>query len=124
MAELNAGGRVAIKLDNQWYHPVADVEIEGSSIEPEAVTNQDGSVQRTVKPKPYRAKITFRDRKGLDIERLIETCGFDATFDEKDMKRVVHFTNAFVTGVASRNTSTGEISGLMVETEQCKVSER
>jgi hypothetical protein len=121
---LNAGGRVAVQLNNVWYHPVADVMIEQTSIEPDAVINQDGSVQRIVKPKALKAVITFRDRRGLDVQRLVEAAGFDVTVDEVDMKRRCLFTNAFVRGVASRNTQSGEIDGLEVVSDQFKIVER
>lgn len=122
---LNAGGRVAIKLNGQWYHPVADVVVESTGIEPEGVVNQDGSVQRTVKPKARRANITVRDHRGLDMNALVETeTGFDVAIQEIDMKRRVLFSNAFVEGVLSRNTQNGEISGISVVSDQVKVVER
>lgn len=122
--QLNAGGRVAIKLNGAWYHPVADVVVESTGIEPEGVVNQDGSVQRTVKPKARRANITFRDYRGLSMDALVEAAGFDVTINEIDMKRRVLFTNAFVEGVLSRNTQNGEISGISVVSDQVKVVER
>jgi hypothetical protein len=122
---LNAGGRVALKVDNIWYHPVADVVIEPTNIEPDSVVNQDGSVQRIVKAKALKATITIRDRRGLDIMRLIEASGgIDATIDEIDMKRRCLFSNAFVQGAASRNTQSGEIDGLEIVSDQFKIVER
>lgn len=121
---LNAGGRVAIQLNGRWYHPVADVKIEQTSIEPEAVINQDGSVQRTVKPKALKAILTIRDRRGLDLQRLVEEAGFDATVDEIDMKRRCLFTNAFVSGTVSRNTQNGEVEGIEICSDQFKIVER
>jgi len=124
MENRNVGGRVAIQLNNRWFHPVADVEVEGSGIEPESVTNQDGSIGRSVKPKPYRVKLTIRDAKGLDVDALMETPGFDCTVQERDMKRTVYLTNAFAVGTPSRNTTNGEISGITIESDQYKVSDR
>ena len=122
--QLNAGGRVAIQLDGLWYHPVADVVVESTGIEPESVVNQDGSVQRTVKPKARKCTLTFRDFRGLNMDRLVEAAGFDVTVNEIDMKRRVLFTNAFVEGAVSRNTQNGEISGITVVSDQVKVIER
>ena len=122
--KLNAGGRVAIQLNGQWYHPVADVVVESTGIEPEGVVNQDGSVQRTVKPKARKATITIRDHRGLSMDALVEAAGFDVTVNEIDMKRRVLFTNAFVEGAPSRNTQNGEITGVTICSDQVKVVER
>jgi len=123
-AKLNAGGRVAIQLDGRWYHPVADVTVESTGIEPESVVNQDGSVQRTVKPKARKCQITFRDYKGLNMDLLVEAAGFDVTINEIDMKRRILFTNAFCEGAPTRNTQNGEISGITVVSDQVKIVER
>lgn len=117
---LNAGGRVALKLNGSWYHPVADVVVEPTGIEPDGVVNQDGSVNRIVKAKARTASITIRDSKGLDMNALVEAAGFDVTIREIDMKRRLLYTNAFVVGVLSRNTQNGEISGVMIYSDQVK----
>ena len=119
-----SGGRVRITLNGNIYHPVADVEAEDTAIERETLVNQDGTVNHTVKPKPYRYKFTFRDAKGLDLEELVNSCGWDATFEEVDMQRTVLLTNAFAEGVTSRNTVSGEISGISVVSDQRKVVNR
>lgn len=123
-SSLNAGGRVAIHANGVWYHPVADVEIEPVGIDPDEVVNQDGSVQRVVKPKSYKIKVTIRDQRGLNLTKLVEDGGFDVTATEKDMKRRVHLTNAFVRGSPTRNTATGEISGMEFVSDQFKIVER
>ncbi len=122
--QLNAGGRVAIQLNGRWYHPVGDVSIEQTNIEPDEVVNQDGSVQRIVKPKSLKAKLTIRDRRGLNIQELMEAHGFDATVDELDMQRRCLFTNAFAKGATSRNTQSGEIDGIEIVSDQFKIVER
>ena len=123
MTDLNSGGRVAITLDNRIYHPVADVEVEDTDIEPDVVVNQDGTINRTVMPKPYRVNVTFRDRRGLDLNALIHSCGFDCTVVEKDRRRTVLMTQAFVVGTSSRNTQNGEISGLQIVSNHYKAIE-
>lgn len=123
MAGRNVGGRVSITLDGQVYHPVADVEFEGSNVEVEAVTNQDGTVGRSVKPKPYKVPIKYRDMKGLSLDALM-TGFFDLTMIEIDTKRTVIFTDAFHEGTPKRNTVSGEIDGLTVVCEQVQVLER
>jgi len=122
-AGLGAGGRVAINVNGRWYHPVADVKVEQTSIEPDAVVNQDGSVQRIVKPKSFKIDMTIRDRRGLNLEQLMTEAGFDVTLSEVDQHRRVLLTNAFATGPLSRNTQNGEISGLVIQSDQIKIVE-
>lgn len=121
---LNAGGRVTLKVNGQFYHPIAEVKVEPTVVEGEGVVNQDGSVQRTVKPKAAKIIFTFRDRRGTDLEALVEGLGFDVTLDEVDMNRQVLLTNAFVVGAARRNTQTGDIEGLEAWSDQIKIIEK
>lgn len=114
------GGRVAITLDGVTYHPVADVEVEGSRVEVESVINQDGSVGRSVKPKPYKVKINYRDMRGLDLDDLM-TRSFDFSMIEQDTGRSILLSAAFHEGTPTRNTVTGEISGLMVVSDQYRI---
>jgi len=116
----NAGGRVDITIDGVTYHPVADVEIEGSNIETEAVVNQDGTIARSIKPKPFRVTISFRDMAGLDINDLMART-FDFSCVERDMGRSILLTGAFLEGTPTRNTVTGEITGLSVVSDQYRV---
>ena len=110
---INVGGRVEITIDGVPYHPVADVQLQESRIEVDVVDNQDGTVGRSVKSSHYEADITFRHMDGLDIEVLM-TRPFSLSFVEKDLGRSVLYSNAFLAGKPKRNTTTGEISGLMV----------
>jgi hypothetical protein len=115
MASPNAGGFVEITINGVPYSAVGDVEVEESNKEKEAVTNQDGTVQVTIKPKPYKVMLTLRDRQGASIiQALMEAEQFDLTSREPHMRRTVFMTNAFATGVLKRNTATGEIDGLEV----------
>lgn len=123
MAGKNVGGRVSITLNGRTFHPVADVEVEGARTEVEAVNNQDGTVGRSVKPKPYKAKVKLRDMGGLDLDELMESF-FDFTMIEHDMKRTVILTGAFFEGTPSRNTTNGEIDGLTVVSDQYRHIDR
>lgn len=116
----NVGGRVDITIDGATYHPVADIEVEGSNIEAEAVQNQDGTIGRSIKPKPYRVRITFRDMAGLDINELMART-FDFSCIERDLGRSILLTESFMEGTPARNTVTGEISGLTVVSDQYRV---
>lgn len=123
MARGNVGGRVDITLNGVRYNPVADVEVEGAGIEAEAVTNQNGSVGRSVKPKPFKVKIKYRDMKGLSLEALMAE-SFDFTMIEIDTKRTIILTDAFHEGTPNRNTVSGEIDGLTVVSDRYQVIER
>lgn len=110
---VTVGGRVAITLNGQTYNPVADVEVEGSNIEVETVTNQDGTGGRTVKPKPFKVKIKYRDMDGLSEHDLM-SAPFDFSMLEIDTGSTILLTDAWHEGTPNRNTATGEIDGLTV----------
>lgn len=110
---VTVGGRVDITIDGVTYHPVADVEVEESSIEVETVTNQDGTGGRSVKPKPYKVNIKYRHMDGLNVHDLMSR-SFDFSCVERDTGRTILLTNAWHEGTPKRNTVSGEIDGLMV----------
>jgi hypothetical protein len=115
MASPNAGGFVELTIDGTPYSPVGDVEVEETNFEAEAVTNQDGSISRTKKPKPFKIKLTLRDRQGQSIARALYAAErIDVSAVEKQMKRTVILTGGFATGTPSRNTASGEISGIEI----------
>lgn len=115
MASPNAGGFVEITIDGVPYSPVGDVEVEETNFEAEAVTNQDGSISRTQKPKPYKLVLTLRDRQGPSIVRALYAAErIDVSAVERQMKRTVILTGGFATGTAKRNTQSGEISGIEI----------
>ena len=113
----NAGGFVFLTIDGVGHSPAGEVEIEETNFEAEAVVNQDGSVQRTVKPKPYKIKLTLRDKRGVNesIMRAVYNAeSLDVSAYEREMGRRVIMTGSFATGTPSRNTATGEISGIEI----------
>lgn len=101
------GGRVDVTINGVVYSTVGEIEIDEANIEPDAVNNQDNSLDRIVKPGNYGAKVKLRHRKGLDIQTLLNSF-FDLSMHEKDLNQAIMFTNAFVKGKASRNTGNGE----------------
>lgn len=115
MASPNAGGFVEITIDGTPYSPVGDVEVEETNFEAEAVTNQDGSIARTQKPKPFKLMLTLRDRQGPSIMRaLFAAERIDVSARQVQMKRTVILTGGFATGVPKLNTANGEISGIEI----------
>lgn len=122
MGSPNAGGFVELTIDGTPYSPVGDVEIEETNAEAEAVVNQDGSIQRTLKPKPFKIKLTLRDRQGPSIARALYAAErIDVSAVEKQMKRTVILTAGFATGTPSRNTASGEISGIEICSDQIRI---
>ena len=114
------GGRVEITIDGVAYHPVADVQLQESNLEVDVVDNQDGTVGRSVKSTHYELDITFRHMDGLNIEQLMSRT-FNFSMVEKDLGRSILMTNAFLAGKPKRNTTSGEISGLMLVSDQLTV---
>lgn len=115
MTDNNVGGLVYITIDGATYSPSAEVEVEESGIEVEGVVNYDGSGGRQVKPKLIKVKLSIRDRRDLDMDALLRAESFDLTQREPEMGRTLILTGAWATGTPSRNTSTGEISGVDIE---------
>lgn len=122
MPSPNAGGFVELTIDGTPYSIAGELEIEESNFEAEAVTNQDGTVSRTQKPKPFRFELKIRDRQGPAIVRQLfgSERVFDVSAVEKQMKRTVLLTGAFATGTPKRNTQNGEISGIKLESQNIR----
>ena len=82
-----------------------------------AVTNQDGSVDRTVEIKEKTADFSFADR-GLDAEKMMNSPRFDLTFVE-EFTGVTHlYSQAFFVGEPTVDRGTGEITGMTIAAEQ------
>lgn len=122
MASPNAGGFVELTIDGERHSIAGELEAEETNFEAEAVTNQDGSISRTQKPKPFKFKLTLRDRQGPSIVQKIykQDARIDVSAVEKQMNRSILLTGAFATGAPSRNTATGEISNIEICCDQLK----
>lgn len=83
----------------------------------EAVTNQDGSVDRVVTVQARRAELNFAD-KGIDYDALMKAGRFNVTFDEEFTRVTHYFTDAFVVGDPQINRMNGEVSGLSISAEK------
>lgn len=116
----NVGGRVDIRIGGEVYNPVAEVTVMPINIEVDVVDNQDGTIGRSVKSSHYSVKLTIRDRKGLDLNRLFVE-SFDFSGVEREMGRSILMTNAFATGRPERNTVTGEITNIEIVSSQYQV---
>lgn len=116
----NAGGFVILTIDGQRYSPVGEVEVEPTNVEVEVNVNSDGSLSRAVKPKAYKLMVTLRDRKGLDIETIMNAESIDVSFFERHMNRTGFMTGAAATGTVKRNTQNGEISGIEMQSDNLR----
>lgn len=114
-----AGGRVSIVIKGRSYSGRGEITIEPSSVEITAEANQDGSVYKTVKPKPFKAAMTF-DRfmtptgEYLKWDAALMLEEFAANFIEDDTNLTHIFTKAGFTGNPSINLATGEVSGVEI----------
>ncbi len=122
MASPNAGGFVELTINGTPYSIAGELEIEETNYEAEAVANQDGTISRTQKPKPYRFELKIRDRQGPAVVAAIfqDNVLLDVSAIEKQMKRTVLLTGAFATGTPKRNTQNGEISGIKLESQSIR----
>lgn len=113
----NVGGRIDVTIDGRLYQMAGEIKAQEANIEPEAVTNTNGSIGRSVKPVPYEVDVTFRQMAGLSIQDLMSRT-FDFSAYERDLGKWIIMTGAFITGKPSRNTINGEISGLKIVSDQ------
>ena len=107
------GGRVDLTINGQVYSATAEIDYEPVNIEVETVTNQDGTGGRTIKPKPFKAEIKYRDYKDLD-PALLMVESFDFSMRLRDVGRSILISAAHHEGTPKINTGNGEISGLTV----------
>lgn len=115
-----AGGRVSTVIDGVAYSARGEITLDPSNIEVEAAANQDGTVYRTVKPKPVMAQITFHrwlrdatDQPAKWSDNLMLLENIAVTFVEEDLRGTTHLlTGACFTGKPEHNLATGEVSGL------------
>ncbi|MBB2841464.1 UNVERIFIED_ORG: hypothetical protein GGE64_005247 [Rhizobium etli] len=112
------GGRMVVRLSNGTVMSLRGTfNVNAAGMSTDAVTNQDGSVDRTATPQPYRAEVTIRD-DNADLNALMIAPRGNVTIAE-DFTGVTHyFTDAFFSGDPQSNRLTGEITGLTINSEQ------
>lgn len=117
------GGRITVRLSTgQALSLRGTMNMNPSRQSNEAITNQDGSVDRVGTPQPARAEFTFADNKGIDLEALMKSDRFNITFDEEFGKRTHYFTDVFVVGDPQVNRMNGEVSGISIASENYSVT--
>lgn len=117
MAGRDYGGKCTMRLsDGTRFTLRASVKHMNSGQSADSITNQDGSLDRTVALTARRSEITFAD-KGLDYEALMKSDRFNVTFVE-DFTGVTHIYNsAFMVGEPTVDRANGEVTGLTIHGE-------
>ena len=102
------------------YSARSSITIRPTTFEREAGANQDGTLYVTTKPMPAEMEITLSDKCGLYPDVLIHECNVDVTAEIFDMGRTYLWTEATVVGRPEIDSESGEISGLVLVTDQPK----
>lgn len=115
-----AGGRVSTVINGIPYSARGEITLDVSAMEVEAAANQDGSVFRTVKPKPRNATLTFDrfvDQQGRMLQwsdNIMLQTRIPFTFIEQDTNVTHLLTDGCFVGKPEHNLATGEVSGLSI----------
>jgi hypothetical protein len=121
-----SGGRVSVTINGVNYSARGVIKLMPSNMSVSAGVNQDGTVYRTVQPKPRTAELTFDrfvDLNGTAMvwnEAIFSTINFGCTFIEDDTNTTHLLSNAFFTGDPNLDTSTGEVDGVGIAAESYK----
>lgn len=109
------GGRIVIEIDGVRYPPTeADVSIDPTNMEVEAMPNQDGSMARLVHVRLYGAEFTLRNSCGIVWDAAMAKCKVNVSIVEETTQRQHLFTGATIVGRPKLNLSNGEVSGLSI----------
>lgn len=115
------GGRVTIQASGSdgafLLSTRGKLTLDVSTVEIAAGANNDGTGYRTVKPTLAKAGLTFEVPDGIAIDTAFMLDTYDVTFSEDDVGATHLFTGATFTGRPSKDTETGEVSGLSIETD-------
>lgn len=117
MGNKDFGGRITTRLSSgEALSLRGTLNLNPSGQSNEAVTNQDGSVDRVASVQARRAEINFADR-GLNYDALMKSDRFNITFIE-DFTGVTHYyTGAFLVGDPQINRANGEVTGISIASE-------
>ncbi|MFG1332022.1 phage tail tube protein [Xanthobacter autotrophicus] len=115
------GGKIVIQIGDTRFPPTeADITIDPTNMEVEAMVNQDASAARIVHPRLYGAEFTLRNTCGLVWSAVVAKCRMNVTIVEEDNGRQHLFTGAFIVGRPKLNLTNGEVSGLSIASASYK----
>lgn len=120
MSCSNAGGRVTITINGVRYSARANITVKPWNVAIEGGANYDGTFYTTVEPKPAEMSFTLSDKCDLKLQDLQGMCGIDVTAVLEDVVRTYLFTNATIVGEPEIDVTNGEISGLMVQSQEAR----
>lgn len=121
-----SGGRVSVVINGVAYSARGAIKLNASNISVTSGSNQNGSLYRTVAPKPRKAEITFdqfQDVGGQPLrwdETLMLLTNIPVTFEEQDGRTTHILTGAFFEGDPGNDLATGEIDGLSIAADSYK----
>ena len=111
------GGKITVRTSSgEMFSLRGTMNFDTASQSNEAITNQDGSVDRVATPQARTAEFNFADR-GINYDALMKAPRFNVTFDEEFTGATHLFTSAFIVGKPSINGVNGEVSGLSIAAE-------
>lgn len=123
MGKKDFGGVIRMRLSTGELIPLRGMlSMNTAGISAEAITNQDGTVDRSMTPQARRAEFSFADR-GLDHDKLMQSDRFNVTFIEDSTGVTHYFSRAFVVGDPAKNRINGEVTGISIAAEAYRKTE-
>lgn len=117
MAGRDFGGRITVAGSTGYRLSLrGTVNILGAHQSNDAVTNQDGSVDRIITPDAPGAEVVFAD-DGINYDQLLNADRHNITIVEEKTGVTHMFTSAFWTGKPSANRINGELSQLGIRAD-------
>jgi hypothetical protein len=115
------GGVMSFKLSNGTPMKIrGDFTERPSNITAATVTNQDGSIDKTVTPRPYGFSATFTD-DGQDFNALLLETDINATIVEESTGKTRLYSGGQFSGEVSIDRMTGAVTGLEFDAPQRRV---
>lgn len=114
MAGKDFGGRMSVRLSSGSTLSLRGTfNVSGARSSSEAITNQDGSMDRAFTPRSPSASINFRDGD-ISADDLIEAPRQNIVINEENTGVTHHFIDAVFTGTPESNRVNGEASGVTI----------
>ena len=114
MAGMDFGGKIIVTSSRGYKLSLrGTINVNPSQQSNEALTNQDGSVDRIITPAAPGAELTFRDEGG-DWQARLDGPRENLTIVEEKTGVTHLFTGAFWTGRPTINRVNGEVTGVQI----------
>lgn len=117
MAGKDFGGFMTFRLSTGERFAIrGNINGEPVNFDAESVTNQNGSLSRTLTPKPYKIEVTLERHK--DLAKVYRARGFNVSIRETQTGVTHLASKCFFEGTMQENHLTGEVTGLTLVAEQ------